>query len=164
MIYMSFCLYSVLPTEIVWKIYEDTHRLRLKDLHKELGEAIGYAEGAETPYACLIGECECEGDVYPNGKYYHCYSSYHWDAYDRWRVRPIVEAHKELMWMERNEGRSIEEHRMEEYEKYLEKHPEERINWSSSDESSSEDEHRSRTPSPPPKKKIARRKRVVKKI
>tara|TARA_R100000734_G_C3314490_1_gene106099 strand:- start:1431 stop:1808 length:378 start_codon:yes stop_codon:yes gene_type:complete len=92
---MSYSLYTVLPTEIVWKIYEDTHRLRIKDLHNELNEAICYAEGRETPFHCHIGECDCVPKVI-NGKVYHHEADYHWDLYGKYNVRPIIEAHQEL--------------------------------------------------------------------
>jgi hypothetical protein len=35
---MTYSLYSVLPTEIVWKIYDDLHKSYTKDLNKELKE------------------------------------------------------------------------------------------------------------------------------
>ena len=37
---MSYSLYSVLPTEIVWKIYDDLHKSYMKDLNTEISNFI----------------------------------------------------------------------------------------------------------------------------
>lgn len=39
---MSYCLYEFLPTEIVWKIYEDLHRSYMKDLNAEYNKYNNY--------------------------------------------------------------------------------------------------------------------------
>lgn len=62
---MSQFLYSFLPTELVWKIYDDLHASHMRDLNKEFLDVVEDYEPEDPcydppPWACLIGDCDCE--------------------------------------------------------------------------------------------------------
>ena len=93
---MSFILYSYLPTEIVWKIYEDLHRSRLKDTLYELEEINNLRCQLLYPTHHLVGPCECDGfnalDEDGIETYYYCYFDAEWD-----RIKYTAEYFKEAI-------------------------------------------------------------------
>lgn len=131
---MSAILYDFLPTEIVWKIYEDLHKSYTRDLNEELLNTFCYARDRNTPFLCMIGECDCYGDEYGEDRqYYRCYCDYEWDNFLLHRPSILKSANIEMNWMENNPDKSIDDYYAVIYA------DEENMIWETDSESEDED-------------------------
>ena len=85
---MSTLLYNLLPTELVWDIYEILHAMYMKDLCQELtGIQSSVVEINRQPFLCRIGECECDGlceDGYDESRYNNGRMLLRRIAFDKW--------------------------------------------------------------------------------